>query len=380
MTFSLPDRQMTRNTLAALSCVVPLLCGTPAAMAQEDLRSPPSGDAGELHRSGRANAPEAPGTSKEQPDVEPTTRGEVPQGLQLYQRMGAPLPPLPPEKPYTGPVDEAYGAYQRGLYLTALDLALPRAKQGDAVAQTLIAEMTERGLGVRRDPKAAAFWYKQAAAAGDPAGMFEYALILMNGSNAKQDKAAADDYMRRAADAGNSSAQFNWGQILVADNPGRKGLELALPYYEKSADQGIADAQYAVAQLYNSLPGLDKEKRDQARAYLLRAAKAGYDTAQLDIGIWYVNGIAGPQDYEEGFKWMSIAAHRGNVVAQNRLSHLYVEALGTRPDPVEAAKWYVLSRRAGVKDADLEDFYLGLTDEQQKSAIERANGFRRKAG
>src|SRR3546814_15880111 len=53
--------------------------------------------------------------------------------------------PLPEEKPYDGPVDEAFGAYQRGLYVTALAIALPRAEAGDAAAQTLVAEMMTKG-------------------------------------------------------------------------------------------------------------------------------------------------------------------------------------------------------------------------------------------
>ncbi|WP_417715066.1 tetratricopeptide repeat protein [Rhizobium halophytocola] len=377
------DRRLIRLPVVVVACMLPLLAGS--ARAQDAITRPLDDNASELQRGGRAGTGSKPGVASGEkadtgaPVAQPTINGEVPQGLQLYQRMGAPLPPLPKDKPYKGPVDEAYGAYQRGLYLTALDKALPRAKKGDPAAQTLIAEMTERGLGIKRDPKAAAFWYQQAAAGGDPAGMFQYALILMNGNTVKQDKAKADEYMKKAADAGNASAQFNWAQILVSDNPGRKGLELGLPYYEKSADQGIADAQYAVAQLYNSLPGLDKSKRDLARDYLRKAARAGFDTAQFDMGIWLVNGINGPRDYEKGFRWMSIGANHGNVAAQNRLAHLYIEALGTRPDPVEAAKWYVLSRRAGMKDPDLEDFYLGLTDEQQKKAIDKANKFRLRA-
>ena len=35
--------------------------------------------------------------------------------------------------------DDAYGAFQRGYYLTALALALPRAEKADPAAQTLIA-------------------------------------------------------------------------------------------------------------------------------------------------------------------------------------------------------------------------------------------------
>jgi len=311
-------------------------------------------------------------SSGEQPD------GIVPSGgVELYRRMGTELPPVPPEKPYDGPIDEAFGAYQRGLYVTALAKALPRAEQGDAAAQTLVAEMMTKGLGIKRDPKAAAFWYGQAAERGDPGAMFQYALLLMAGRNVERDKAKADEYMRKAAEAGNSSAQFNWAQILVSGNPGEKGLKLALPFYEKAAAQGLADAQYAVAQLYVTLESLPQEKKARARTWLMRAATAGFDTAQLDMGLWLVNGVAGERDYDEGFQWMRTAAMRGNVVAQNKLAHLYINALGTRPDPVEAAKWYVLSRRAGLQDPELEDFFLGINEEQQKKAIDAANRFRR---
>ncbi|QLF68084.1 sel1 repeat family protein [Peteryoungia desertarenae] len=318
--------------------------------------------------------------------VQPTQKGdkpgaaetdEEPKGINIYLRMGAPLPELPPKKEYTGPIDEAYGAFQRGLFLTAVDKALPRAQLGDPAAQTLLAEIMSRGLGVKQDLKGASFWYRQAAEGGDPAAMFKYALLLMEGRHVERDKAKADEFMRRAAEAGNASAQFNWAQILVADNPGERGLNLAMPFYEKSAEQGIADAQYALAQIYSSLDSVPAEKKAQARDWMLRAARAGFDTAQLDLGIWYVNGRHGEQDHNEGYRWLSIAANRGNVVAQNRLAHLYINALGTNPDPVEAAKWYVLSRRAGLKDLVLEDFYLGINEDQQKKAIEAANRFRR---
>lgn len=319
-----------------------------------------------------SDAPASKAEGQGQPD------GIVPSGgVELYQRMGATLPPVPPEKPYNGPIDEAYGAYQRGLYVTALDKALTRAGKGDAAAQTLVAEMMTKGLGIKRDAKTATFWYKQAAEGGDPAAMFQYALLLMAGRDVPRDKKQADEFMRKAAEAGNSSAQFNWAQILVSDNPGENGLHLALPFYERAAMQGVADAQYAVAQLYVTLKDMPAEKKAKAREWLERAAEAGYDTAQLDMGLWLVNGVGGPRDYDKGFEWMRIAAHRGNVVAQNKLAHLYINALGTRPNPVEAAKWYVLSRRAGLQDPELEDFYLGINEEQQKQAIEAANKFRR---
>ncbi|WP_234902598.1 tetratricopeptide repeat protein [Agrobacterium larrymoorei] len=309
-------------------------------------------------------------TGGEQQDLQPS------QGVNVYQRMGAELPPLPKEKEFTGKVDEAYGHYQRGEYVQALNKALERAQNGDAPAQTLVAEMMSRGLGIARDQKTAAFWYGQAAKGGDPVAMFKYALIVMEGKLAPHDKALADDYMRRAAEAGNAEAEFNWAQILVSQAPGPKGLVAALPFYEKSAEKGVADAQYAVSQIYANVTDVAPEKKAKAREWLMRAAKAGFDTAQVDLGIWLVNGVGGERNLEEGFRWLYGAAQRGNVVAQNKVAHLYIQALGTKPDPVEAAKWYVLSRRAGLKDMALEDFYLGIDENQQRQAIEAANRFR----
>lgn len=336
-----------------------------------------AGDATTLDRADRDAKPPETKSGRDQGKVSKGGREEELQGINIYLRMGTPLPDPPKEKEFSGEPDEAYGAFQRGLFLTAVDKALPRAQLGDPAAQTLLAEIMSRGLGVKRDLKGASFWYGQAAQGGEPSAMFKYALLLMEGKYVARDKAKADEYMRNAADAGNGSAQFNWAQILVSDNPGVRGLTMAMPYYEKASEQGIADAQYALAQVYTALKDVPDEKKAKARDWLERAAKAGFDTAQLDIGIWLVNGINGPRDYDEGFRWLSIAAKRGNVVAQNRLSHLYINALGTRPDPVEAAKWYVLSRRAGLTDPALEDFYLGLNEEQQKQAIDGANRFRR---
>jgi hypothetical protein len=301
-------------------------------------------------------------------DVKPSS------GLTLLDRMGSDLPDPPPEKPFKGMTDEAYGAFQRGLYLTAMNLALPKAQKGDAAAQTLVAELFNNGLGVRRSPDDAVFWYQQAAKGGDPNAQFKYALMLMDGKQIKHDSKAADLMMEKAAAGGNAEAEFNIAQIKVAAAPGEKGLLDALPLYEKAAAQGIPDAEYALSQLYLNLD-VSPEKKASARYWLKAAAEAGFDTALYDMGVWYINGIAGPRDYKIGFDWMRKAAIRGHILAANKLAHLYINAIGTRPDPIEAAKWYVISRRAGLADLDLEDFYLGIEDDQQQEAIRRADAF-----
>jgi TPR repeat protein len=269
----------------------------------------------------------------------------------------------------------AFGAFQRGYYLTAMELALPHAQLGDPAAQTLLAELFAAGLGVPRNMDDAAFWYKQAAAGGDASAQFKYGVMLLEGKYVEADRDKAEQLMKQAADAGNAFAQFNHAQILVAGKPGPSGILEALPYFEQAAEQGVPDAQYALAQIYNHTAGVPGEKRARARALMEKAARAGFDTAQLDYAIWLIDGIGGEKDYENGFRWMQVAANRGNVAAQNRMAVLHINAIGTSGDPVEAGKWYILSRRAGYNDRSLDDFYQGLTEDEQKQAIEAANEF-----
>jgi TPR repeat protein len=272
------------------------------------------------------------------------------------------------------PPDMAYGAFQRGYYLTALDLAMPRAEGGDPAAQTLVAEIYAEGLGVARDPIKAAEWYGKAAKQGVPEAEFRYAMVLLDGGQKNFEEASR--LMQEAADAGNRFAQFNYAQMIAEREPGPSGLARAFVYYEKAAMAGLPDAEYAMSQAYaNGVGGKPKDERE-ARRWLLLAARQNYDTAQLDLGTWMVEGRGGPVDLKTGFGWLKIAAQGGNVAAENRLAKLYRDGIGTEADKVEAAAWYVLARRAGLSDPGMDLFYSGLSDDDQKKAIERANRLR----
>ena len=280
------------------------------------------------------------------------------------ERFGAPAP------------DAAFGAYQRGLYKTALNLALPRAEAGDAAAQTLAAEILSRGLGVARNEKEAAKWYQLAAEQGTPEAQFQYALMLIDGRFVKKDEQAAYALMQAAAEAGNKLAQFNFAQMVIKREPGETGLKKAVSYYERAAKGGLADAQYAMSQIYaNGVAGRSEDEKE-ARRWLILAARQGYDTAELDLATWLIEGRGGERDYANGFNWMKQAAEGGNVAAQNRLAKLYMQGIGTDPDSIAAAAWYIVARRAGLSDPVMDDFMDGLTEDEQKKALEKANRLR----
>ncbi|WP_279480969.1 tetratricopeptide repeat protein [Aureimonas sp. SK2] len=270
---------------------------------------------------------------------------------------------------------QAYGAFQRGYYLSALRLAEPLANLGDPAAQTLLGEIYGRGLGVPRDETEAARWYGVAAKAGVPEAQFRYAMLLIEGRAVAPDDATARDLMKAAADAGNPLAAYNYGQMLIRAAP-TGGFTEAAGYFRKAAEAGLPDAQYALSQLYAYGKGLEKADDGEARRWLAEAAKGGSDTAQIELGIWLINGRGGPAEPLEGFRWLKGAADRGNPIAVNRMAHLYKDGVGTPRDRAQAAMWTVLARRASNSDATLDGWFRTLPDVEQKAALEAANRFR----
>ncbi|MEO8882136.1 MAG: tetratricopeptide repeat protein, partial [Devosia sp.] len=105
--------------------------------------------------------------------------------------------------------DDAYGAYQRGAYLTALAFALPRAQNNDHAAQTLIGEIYTHGLGVAQDDKKAAGWFDIASRHGDMLAAFELAILYQTGSGVPKDGKKAAALFKQAADSGYAPAKYN---------------------------------------------------------------------------------------------------------------------------------------------------------------------------
>lgn len=301
----------------------------------------------------------APATAQEASDAaEPTIRNVDP------DRFGAEVP------------DAAYGAYQRGFYLTAFNLAMPRAEAGDAAAQTLVAEILARGLGVRRDEKQAAQWYSKAAEQGVVEAKFRLAMMLIQSDDVEPDPERAYELMEQAADAGNPRAQFNFAQMVVERDQSLFGMERAMSYYELAAEAGIPDAQYALALAYANGVGGKPLDMEEARRWMTLAAMRNFDTAQVDLGTWLIEGRFGEADPETGFAWLLRAARGGNVAARNRVAKLYMAGIGVAPDAIEAATWYLRARRAGLDDPVMEDHLAGLTEEQRNEAAERAERLR----
>jgi hypothetical protein len=90
--------------------------------------------------------------------------------------------------------------FDRSDYRTALQTLLPQARGGDAVAQTYVGEIYEKGLGLSGpDYGVAALWYRKAAAQGHRPAQTNLGFLYERGLGVAQNKAEALTWYRKAS-------------------------------------------------------------------------------------------------------------------------------------------------------------------------------------
>ena len=113
-------------------------------------------------------------------------------------------------------VDLAYGAMQRGLYLTAFKIATQRVEQrGDAKAMTLLGELYANGFGVQHDDDKAAHWYRLAIERGDREAMFALAMMRFVGRAGGVDREEAAKLLAAATRLDHPLAAYNLGLLYL---------------------------------------------------------------------------------------------------------------------------------------------------------------------
>lgn len=268
-------------------------------------------------------------------------------------------------------VDEAYGAYQRGYFLTALDLALPRAEKGDAPAQTLIAEIFSKGLGVPENLVGAASWYEMASKNGDPLATFELAMLYQEGRGVTKDRKHAAELFTVAADAGNMSAKYNLGLLYVEGVFVQPNLAKAAQLIGEAANSGMTEARYDYAGMLAEGAGIAPDPAGAAEQFRL-AAEDGLSAAQVEYATILYLGKGVPVDRTAAASWYARAADGGNPVAQNRYAKLLAAGEGVTLSLEDAAMYRALARRQGLKDPQLDKLLASIQPDELARAEERA--------
>lgn len=270
-----------------------------------------------------------------------------------------------------GAPDIAFGAYQRGFYLTALQAALARvaADPNDSAAMTLLGELYRDGLGVRRDAVESVRWHRLAAERGDRNAQFRLALAHLTGEGAAKDRDSGRRWLEKSAAQGHGGAMYNLG-VMAIDGE-RQDFAAAAGYFEKAATLGDPDAAYALAVFYREGTAVARDRATSLR-WLRRAAQEKHVAAMVEFAVALFNGAEGVErDEAAAARMLGVAAQLNSPVAQNRLARLYVTGRGVRADVVEGMKWHILARANGIRDEWLDARLAALTP-VERVAVEDA--------
>ncbi len=285
--------------------------------------------------------------------------------------------------------DLAYGAYQRGYFLTAFLEAMKRADKGDSRAMTLLGELYSNGLGVPLDDVKAVRWYRLAAERGDRNAMFALAIFHIARRGGLYDRAEAAKLLAAAAKLGNAAAAYDLGLLYLEGQQFPQDFGHAAELFKMASQQGNSEAQYALATLYKDGKGVEKNLNEAARL-LGAAATAENIDAEIEYAIVLFNGgftrqpgggaqpaidavttIPGGRDKVKAAALLRKAALRGSPIAQNRLAWLLSVGDGMAMNPTEAIKWHLIAKAGGKGDPDL-DQYAAKQTPQIRATAEKA--------
>ena len=193
-------------------------------------------------------------------------------------------------------VDLVYGAYQRGQYKTAFDLATQRAQEkSDPKAMTMLGELYANAMGVKRDYAKAAEWYQRAADAGDREAMFALAMLRLAGRGGPVNREEAVKLLASSAKLGNPKAAYNLALLYLDGQTLPQDLKRAAELLRVAADAGNPEAQYALATFYKEGTGVPKDPEKSVR--LLQAASLADNVdAEVEYAIALYNGTGTPKN------------------------------------------------------------------------------------
>lgn len=214
------------------------------------------------------------------------------------------------------------------------------ANRGEVMAQLLLAKKYTQGEGVRQDHPEAVKWLRKAADVGDPKAQTMLGAAYTRGMGVGVDDRVAQNWYLLASMQDYADANFMLGMRYIAGAEGRlpipdKGVELL----KRAADQGLADAQ-------------------------------------VNLGIYYLQGKVVPKDFAMALKLFKTAASDGSSAAFAVLGVMHESGLGVKQSNTAAWMWTSLSLQAkpdsNQEKSTLASLEKAMTLVERKDAVELA--------
>lgn len=262
---------------------------------------------------------------------------------------------------------------------TANELALIKEKAGKGDAESQY-ELGKFHLG--KDLKVAGAWYRKAADQGHAKAQSEMGVFNKNGWIDGASPAEAKRWWLLAAAQGDADACSSLAldaqrQSLEARLKGNATLQKqfrdeAIRWYIKAAEAGDRGSQFELGEMYNRMNDLGQSGKtrpygitdadcdfESAMKWYLKAAKSKYPHpgAMYRIGMLYLEGQGVPQNTETAIKWLELGAKGGAGWASEALTDLYRSGKATKKNTARALELLNKEAERGSHEAHRD---LGL--------------------
>ena len=221
------------------------------------------------------------------------------------------------------------------------------------LALYLLGVMLDNGIGMQRDPAAAAQLYRQAGERGVRQGQARWGLALLEGRGVARDLVAGESWLRRAALAGDVEAAALVGDLYAKGGELPPNYAEAAIWFSRAAEGGHKAAARALAMLHLTGAGVARDP-DEAARWFRRAAEQGDQLAQADLANLVLGGAGEPEDRMRTRAWFEAAAKAGDLVAAFNFGVCLAEGVGVERDERQAALWL---RRAAERVVNAQYWY-----------------------
>ena len=218
---------------------------------------------------------------------------------------------------------------QERKYDEAIQWYTRAAAQDFRPAELNLAQMYEKGIGVKQDSAEARKRYRRLSDLGDAEARYRLARLAADAGDTKEavalyERLVRDDDSRAMVDLG----QMHEEGRGVPKNPAR-----AAQLYEGAAER----SNWARAKL--GILYLESKDFSKARHWLQRSANDGNGAARNNLGVMHERGLGGPADYRAARDLYFRALEARNPEAMGNLENLFASGRGA-PSGEAAVEWY----------------------------------------
>ena len=247
-----------------------------------------------------------------------------------------------------------------------------KALLGDPKSEFALGNEYFYGTKTRKaNPVLAAHWFRKASDE-IPEAMFNYGICLERGLGVDRNPVAAAECYRKAAEKKCVPAEFNYAMVLlngiefrtVEERSKYKDADVPDPDPEKGrrmiqslADRGYLPAQVELAAiLISKRADVSAKEAEKAFKMVSEAVKDPDAPARAwrVLGDCYFSGFGTMPDGKKMIEALEKAAAKGNLEAISRMGYCYEFGINVEADPKKALAYYERAAKAGLPAAMLK--------------------------